>query len=198
MPPRDRSAPGATCSPVSGRGPGPFPHRGHQPQQPGRGAAAAAAPGEEDVILDPPRRGADGAVIRSIARRRPGRVLHLFCASEEIPGALAHWRQCGYFVRRVVPWTCSPAPRNWRHWSCYRQFEKWFMVDGRNGSTRIQAPNSKKSKLQIPISKTKTFLCLFFVWVIWSLDIGTYLEFGAWDLEFESSDYLTLPVHRSL
>ncbi len=59
-------------------------------------------PGEEDVILDPPRSGADDAVIRSIARRRPGRVLHLFCASEEIPGALANWRQSGYHLRRVV------------------------------------------------------------------------------------------------
>lgn len=67
------------------------------------------APGDEDVILDPPRRGADGTVIRSIARRRPGRVLHLFCASEEIPGALVHWRQCGYFVRRVVPLDMFPG-----------------------------------------------------------------------------------------
>jgi hypothetical protein len=66
-------------------------------------------PGGEDVILDPPRRGADGAVIRSIARRRPGRVLHLFCASEEIPGALGHWQQCGYFVRRVVALDMFPG-----------------------------------------------------------------------------------------
>jgi hypothetical protein len=60
-------------------------------------------PGIEDAILDPPRRGADRAVIASIARRRPGRVLHIFCAADEIPEALGHWRQCGYFVRRVVP-----------------------------------------------------------------------------------------------
>jgi tRNA/tmRNA/rRNA uracil-C5-methylase (TrmA/RlmC/RlmD family) len=60
-------------------------------------------PGEEDVILDPPRRGVNEATIRTIARRRPGRVLHLFCANEEIPRALGLWRQCGYFVRRVVP-----------------------------------------------------------------------------------------------
>jgi tRNA/tmRNA/rRNA uracil-C5-methylase (TrmA/RlmC/RlmD family) len=61
------------------------------------------APGAEDVILDPPRRGADAAVIRSIARRRPGRVLHLFCASEEMPGAIGLWRRSGYLVRRIVP-----------------------------------------------------------------------------------------------
>jgi hypothetical protein len=60
-------------------------------------------PGLEDAILDPPRRGADRAVIASVSRRRPGRVLHLFCAADEVPGALGHWRQCGYFVRRVVP-----------------------------------------------------------------------------------------------
>ena len=63
----------------------------------------ALPPGEEDVVLDPPRRGADAAVIRSIARRRPGRVLHLFCASEEMPGAIGLWRRSGYLVRRVVP-----------------------------------------------------------------------------------------------
>ena len=61
------------------------------------------APGSEDVILDPPRRGTDAAVIRSIARRRPGRILHLFCASEELPAALGLWRRSGYLVRRVVP-----------------------------------------------------------------------------------------------
>ncbi len=61
------------------------------------------SPGAEDVILDPPRHGTDAAVIRSIARRRPGRVLHLFCASEEMPGAIGLWRRSGYLVRRVVP-----------------------------------------------------------------------------------------------
>jgi len=61
------------------------------------------APGAEDVILDPPRHGTDAAVIRSIARRRPGRILHLFCASEEMPAALGLWRRSGYLVRRIVP-----------------------------------------------------------------------------------------------
>jgi len=60
-------------------------------------------PGEEDVILDPPRRGTDEATIRSIARRRPGRVLHLFCASEEIPAALSQWRRSGFLPKRVLP-----------------------------------------------------------------------------------------------
>ncbi len=60
-------------------------------------------PGEEDVILDPPRRGADEATLRTIARRHPGLVLHLFCACEEIPAALRSWRRCGFSVRNVVP-----------------------------------------------------------------------------------------------
>ncbi len=59
--------------------------------------------GDEDVVLDPPRRGVDAAVIASIARRRPGRVLHLFCAGDEIPAALRQWRRCGYLVRRIIP-----------------------------------------------------------------------------------------------
>jgi tRNA/tmRNA/rRNA uracil-C5-methylase (TrmA/RlmC/RlmD family) len=61
------------------------------------------SPGEEDMILDPPRRGTDEAVIRSLAQRRPGRVLHLFCASEEIPAALFQWRRCGFLPKRVLP-----------------------------------------------------------------------------------------------
>ncbi len=66
-------------------------------------------PGSEDVILDPPRRGASGEVIASIARRRPGRVLHLFCAVDEIPAALDGWRRQGYYVRRVVPMDMFPG-----------------------------------------------------------------------------------------
>lgn len=60
-------------------------------------------PGEEDAVLDPPRHGADASVIASIARRRPGRILHIFCAAEEIPEAIGHWRRDGYFVRRIIP-----------------------------------------------------------------------------------------------
>jgi len=69
----------------------------------------ALAPGAEDVILDPPRRGAGEEVIASIARRRPGRVVHLFCACDEIPRALAAWRRQGYFVRRVLPLDMFPG-----------------------------------------------------------------------------------------
>lgn len=60
-------------------------------------------PGKEDMILDPPRRGADETVIRSLARRQPGRVVHLICASEEIPAALFGWRRSGFLPKRVMP-----------------------------------------------------------------------------------------------
>jgi hypothetical protein len=66
-------------------------------------------PGAEDVLLDPPRRGADPAILRSIARRRPGRIVHLFCASEEIPAAIGLWRRHGYRVRRIVPLDMFPG-----------------------------------------------------------------------------------------
>jgi len=73
-----------------------------------RNSLAASLPpplpfNREDIILDPPRRGADEAVIRSLARRQPGRVLHLFCACEEIPAALFQWRRSGFLPRRVLP-----------------------------------------------------------------------------------------------
>jgi len=57
----------------------------------------------EDVILDPPRHGVGSATIRSIARRRPRRVLHVFCAVDEIPAALAQWRRNGYKAMRMIP-----------------------------------------------------------------------------------------------
>jgi hypothetical protein len=35
------------------------------------------------------------------------------------------------------------------------------------------------------MSKTKTLpVCLFLVWIIGSLELGAYLVFGAWDLDF--------------
>jgi tRNA/tmRNA/rRNA uracil-C5-methylase (TrmA/RlmC/RlmD family) len=61
------------------------------------------APGEERIVLDPPRRGVDAAVIHSLARRRPQSVLHIFCASEEIPAAIRQWGRDGFRPRRVLP-----------------------------------------------------------------------------------------------
>ena len=80
-------------------------------------------PGMEDVILDPPRRGADRAVIASIARRRPGRVLHLFCAATRSRRRSATGGSAATSSGASSPWTCSPARRNWRSWSCSRRPE---------------------------------------------------------------------------
>jgi len=55
------------------------------------------------VLLDPPRQGPQADVIPAVCRRRPARVLHIFCGVDQIPASLAQWRQGGYGVERVVP-----------------------------------------------------------------------------------------------
>jgi tRNA/tmRNA/rRNA uracil-C5-methylase (TrmA/RlmC/RlmD family) len=55
------------------------------------------------VILDPPRNGVDPGVIDAIAAREPGRILHLFCNIDLMPGALEQWKRNGYRITHAVP-----------------------------------------------------------------------------------------------
>lgn len=57
----------------------------------------------EVVILDPPRQGTAPGVAAALAARRPARVLHICCGTDEIPRELAAWQQAGYALRRAVP-----------------------------------------------------------------------------------------------
>ena len=67
-------------------------------------------PGEpERILLDPPRKGTEPGVIRALALRKPVRVLHIFCGTDEIPDALAEWERFGYRVKEVLPLDLFPG-----------------------------------------------------------------------------------------
>ena len=59
-------------------------------------------PGEpEKILLDPPRKGCEPGVIHALAMRKPIRVCHVFCGTDEIPASLKEWERYGYRVREV-------------------------------------------------------------------------------------------------
>lgn len=68
--------------------------------------------GRELVILDPPRQGVAAGVIAHVARRGPAAVVHIFCAIETLPAAIADWDQGGYAVARCVPLDMFPGTPN--------------------------------------------------------------------------------------
>lgn len=57
----------------------------------------------EVFVLDPPRNGVESDVIDAIARRKPHRIVHIFCNIEEIPHAIANWHLHGYRASTFVP-----------------------------------------------------------------------------------------------
>ncbi|MDD5563077.1 MAG: RsmD family RNA methyltransferase [Thermoanaerobaculaceae bacterium] len=57
----------------------------------------------EVVFLDPPRQGTQPGVAAALAARRPLRVVHVCCGSDEIPREVAAWARAGYALRKAVP-----------------------------------------------------------------------------------------------
>ena len=57
----------------------------------------------EVVLLDPPRQGTAPEVVRTLAERRPARVVHLCCGTDEIPREVKSWTEAGYRMRQAVP-----------------------------------------------------------------------------------------------
>jgi len=67
-------------------------------------------PGEpEKILLDPPRKGCEPGVIHALAMRKPIRVCHIFCGTDEIPSSLKEWERYGYRVREVQPLDLFPG-----------------------------------------------------------------------------------------
>ncbi|MCM8530323.1 MAG: methyltransferase [Lentisphaeraceae bacterium] len=58
---------------------------------------------KELVVLDPPRKGCDAGVIPQIANRKPKRVLHIFCGTDEIPREIKQWQKSNYRVKTIQP-----------------------------------------------------------------------------------------------
>jgi tRNA/tmRNA/rRNA uracil-C5-methylase (TrmA/RlmC/RlmD family) len=69
---------------------------------------AHAGPGDV-ILLDPPRGGTAPGVIECAAARRPGRVVHMFCNIDIMPGEIARWREAGYVPAKVVPFDMFPG-----------------------------------------------------------------------------------------
>lgn len=69
------------------------------------------APGEV-MLLDPPRQGTLPGVIGSLARRKPKKVLHIFCGVDQIPPALREWQASGYKVQHIAPLDMFPGSAN--------------------------------------------------------------------------------------
>lgn len=68
-----------------------------------------AAGGREVVLLDPPRKGTLPGVVEALAVRKPERILHIFCGTDEIPGALHDWERSGYKVKVAAPLDLFPG-----------------------------------------------------------------------------------------
>jgi tRNA/tmRNA/rRNA uracil-C5-methylase (TrmA/RlmC/RlmD family) len=58
---------------------------------------------EEIFLLDPPRQGAGGEVIKVIAEHTPEKVLEVFCGIDEIPGEVKEWKKQGYQPSEIIP-----------------------------------------------------------------------------------------------
>ena len=68
--------------------------------------------GPEVVLLDPPRQGTGVDVAAAVAARRPERVVHVCCGTDEIPREVAAWSRAGYGVRRAVPFDMFAGTAN--------------------------------------------------------------------------------------
>jgi len=71
-------------------------------------AEAAAQLAGEDwrpdvVLLDPPRRGCEPALLRTVAEMRPGRVVYISCDPATLARDLKLLRKLGYGARRIAP-----------------------------------------------------------------------------------------------
>ncbi len=70
-------------------------------------------PGKKElIVLDPPRSGTANGVIKELARRKPLRVLHIFCGIDGIPAAVEEWQKRGYRPVKIVPLDMFPGTPN--------------------------------------------------------------------------------------
>ncbi|MBP5419779.1 MAG: class I SAM-dependent RNA methyltransferase [Bacteroidales bacterium] len=62
----------------------------------------------EVILLDPPRKGTLVGVIKSVAKRNPIRVIHIFCGTDDIPRSVCEWNAENYHIKRVQPLDMFP------------------------------------------------------------------------------------------
>lgn len=66
-------------------------------------------PGKETILLDPPRQGPKKGVLSALARREPGKVLHIHCNADLLPQSVREWGKQGYHPLRAVPMDMFPG-----------------------------------------------------------------------------------------
>ncbi|EDM27544.1 RNA methyltransferase [Lentisphaera araneosa HTCC2155] len=57
----------------------------------------------ELMLLDPPRQGCEPGVIAQLAKRRPKRVLQIFCGTDVVPKEILEWQKQGYKAKVIQP-----------------------------------------------------------------------------------------------
>ncbi len=71
----------------------------------------APSPGDR-IILDPPRSGCLPGIIETLASRKAGRILHIFCGTDTMKKELSIWLNNGWKIDRIVPLDLFPGTIN--------------------------------------------------------------------------------------
>jgi len=67
---------------------------------------------DELILLDPPRKGCEPGVISELAKRKPKRVLHIFCGTDVVPRELKQWKEDGYKPKTIQAIDMFPGTPN--------------------------------------------------------------------------------------
>ncbi|MFP4393457.1 MAG: hypothetical protein ACLFOA_03865 [Desulfohalobiaceae bacterium] len=65
--------------------------------------------GKESILLDPPRQGPEEGVIPALARRGPGKVLHIHCNADLLPQSIRQWGKQGYKPYGIIALDMFPG-----------------------------------------------------------------------------------------
>lgn len=66
------------------------------------------------IVLDPPRKGADEAVLRAIAVAQPARVVYISCNPATQARDARILCAMGYAASAASRWICSAKRRGWK------------------------------------------------------------------------------------
>ncbi|MGE4302220.1 MAG: hypothetical protein AB7F40_11540, partial [Victivallaceae bacterium] len=64
------------------------------------------------ILLDPPRSGCIPGVIETLAARKTGRILHIFCGTDTMRKELGIWLANGWSIEKIVPLDLFPGTMN--------------------------------------------------------------------------------------
>lgn len=103
---------------------------------------------KELIVLDPPRSGTANGVIKELARRKPLRVLHIFCGTDAIPDAVVQWASRGYSPSRILPLDMFPGTPN---------LETMILLEMNGKESGCSCPSGRNEKKDVPTGKYHDF-----------------------------------------